>query len=106
MQDILVAMNIVELPTRQFGLEAAGVITKIGSRVKDLKVGDRVACLKKSAFARYLCVPEFACAKIPPAIRLDEASSMLVPYVTAIHSLVNVGRLAEGQVCCLLPPYA
>lgn len=101
MQDILVALNIVELPTRQFGLEAAGIVTNVGPSVKDLKIGDRVVCLKKSAFARYFCVPEFACAKIPSEIRLDEVSSMLVPYVTAIHSLVNVGRLAKGQVCIL-----
>jgi hypothetical protein len=33
-QDILVATNIVELPTRQFGLVAAGVVTRIGASVK------------------------------------------------------------------------
>jgi NADPH:quinone reductase-like Zn-dependent oxidoreductase len=91
-------MNIVELPTRQFGLEAAGIVTRIGSSVKDFQVGDHVVCLKKSAFAKYICVPEFACAKIPPDVGLEEASSMLVPYTTAIHSLINVGKLAEGQV--------
>ncbi|KAH7083527.1 putative polyketide synthase [Paraphoma chrysanthemicola] len=96
-RDILVAMNIIELPTRQFGLEAAGLVTRIGSSVKDFQVGDRVVCLKKSAFAKYICVPEFACAKIPPGVGLEEASSMLVPYTTAIHSLINVGKLVEGQ---------
>lgn len=96
-------MNIVELPTHQFGLEAAGVITRLGPSVKNLKIGDRVVCLSKSAFSRFLCVPEFACAKVPSSVSLDEASCMLVPYVTAIHSLVNVGRLVEGQVStCIL----
>ncbi|KAI0604978.1 Qor NADPH:quinone reductase and related Zn-dependent oxidoreductase [Pyrenophora tritici-repentis] len=96
-RDILVAMNIIELATRQFGLEAAGVVTRIGSSVKDFQIGDRVVCLKNSAFAKYICVPEFACAKIPPGAGLEEASSMLVPYTTAIHSLINVGKLTEGQ---------
>jgi NADPH:quinone reductase-like Zn-dependent oxidoreductase len=91
-------MGIVELPVRQFGLEAAGVISRVGSGVKEFKVGDRVACLKKQSFTTYFTVGEFACAKIPDELSFDEAACMLVPYTTAIHSLINVGRLEKGQV--------
>ncbi|ORY70957.1 uncharacterized protein BCR38DRAFT_404090 [Pseudomassariella vexata] len=95
--DILVTVNIVELPIRQFGMEAAGIVMRVGPNVKDLKIGDRVFCLKTSAFATHLCVPEFSCAKLPDSVKFDEAASMLVPYVTALHSLVNVGGLTKGQ---------
>lgn len=97
-KDILVAMGIVELPIRQFGLEAAGIVLCVGSNVKDLKVGDRVICLKKHAFATRFTVKEFACAKIPDALSFDVAATMLVPYVTALYSLVDVGGLEESQV--------
>ncbi|KAL8826449.1 MAG: hypothetical protein Q9191_003792 [Dirinaria sp. TL-2023a] len=45
-QDILVALGIVELPVRMFGLEAAGIVSRVGTDVSpnELKVGDRVAC--------------------------------------------------------------
>ncbi|KAI1126023.1 putative polyketide synthase [Nemania abortiva] len=96
-RDILVAMNVVELPVRQFGLEASGVVVGKGSKVKDFEIGDRVLCLKKSAFATRICVPGFSCAKIPDTVDFQEAASLLVPYVTAIHSLINVGGLVKGQ---------
>lgn len=96
------AMGIVELPVRQFGLEAAGTVSKVGAAVTDLKIGDRVVCLKKHAFATKFTVPAFACAKIPDKLQFDEAGSMVVPYVTSIHSLVNIGGLESGQVSRLL----
>ncbi|KAG6037958.1 Type I Iterative PKS [Claviceps citrina] len=96
-RDILVAMGIVELPVRQLGLEAAGIVTKTGSAVTDIKVGDRVACLKRHAFATTFTVPEFACVKIPDGLQFEEAGSMVVPYVTSIYSLVNIGSLRRGQ---------
>ncbi|KAK8115461.1 Acyl transferase/acyl hydrolase/lysophospholipase [Apiospora sp. TS-2023a] len=96
-RDILVALGIVELPVRQFGLEAAGVVTKTGTAVKDFRVGDRVISLKKQAFATRIITPQFACAKIPDGLSFDEGATMLVPYLTAIYSLINVGGLTKGQ---------
>lgn len=91
-------MGIVELPQRQFGLEAAGIVTRVGADVKNVKIGDRVCCLKKHAYATYLVTPDIFCTKIPDRLSFDEAASMLMPYVTAIHSLINIGRLEKGQV--------
>ncbi|KAI0440573.1 fatty acid synthase S-acetyltransferase [Xylaria telfairii] len=96
-RDILVGLNIVELPVRQFGVEAAGVATRVGSDVSDIKVGDRVVCLKKQAFATKIVVEELACAKIPDSLSFDEAASMIFAFATAIHSLVNIGGLHKGQ---------
>ena len=91
-------MGIVELPERQFGLEAAGIVTRVGADVKNFKVGDRICCLKRHAYSTYLVVQEAFCEKLPDRLSFDEAASMLMPYITAIHSLINVGRLEKGQV--------
>lgn len=91
-------MGIVELPIREFGLEAAGVITRVGADVTNLKVGDRVCCLKNQAYSTYLVSEDKYCVRLPDRLSLDEAASMLMPYVTSIHSLINVGRLEKGQV--------
>lgn len=100
LQDILVALGVVELPIRQFGLEAAGIITRVGEGVdpEQLAVGDRVFCLKKQAYSTYITTPTVFCTRIPDDLGFDEAASMLMPYVTAIHGLVNVAHLSKGQV--------
>ncbi|KAK2748478.1 Type I Iterative PKS [Myotisia sp. PD_48] len=98
-RDILVALGIVELPIRQFGLEAAGIVTRVGAEVdpEELKVGDRVFCLKKQAYSTYITTPTTFCTRIPDDLSFDEAAAMLMPYVTSIHGLVNVARLTKGQ---------
>ncbi|KAI1388535.1 putative polyketide synthase [Hypoxylon trugodes] len=98
-RDVLVALGVVELPIRQFGLEAAGIITRVGAEVdpNELAIGDRVFCLKKQAYSTYITTPTTFCIPIPDHLSFDEAASMLMPYVTAIHGLVNVGRLSKGQ---------
>ena len=94
------ALGIVELPVRHFGMEAAGFVTRVGRNVKpdELKVGDRVCCLKKQAYSTSITVPSAFCVRMPDDLSFDEAASMLVPYVTSLHSLVNVGGLVKGQV--------
>lgn len=91
---------MVELPVRQFGLEAAGIVTRVGEGVdpREFSVGDRVFCLKKQAYSTYITTPTIFCTRIPDHLSFDEAASMLMPYVTALHGLVNVGRISKGQV--------
>jgi NADPH:quinone reductase-like Zn-dependent oxidoreductase len=100
-------MGIVELPQRAFGLEAAGVVRRIGSEVKTLKVGDRVVCSERQAFSTLITTLELLCVKIPDVLSFNEAATMLILYTTVIHSLINIGGLANRQVseinsCCAL----
>ncbi|KAH0174869.1 hypothetical protein KCU67_g553, partial [Aureobasidium melanogenum] len=92
-EDVLVALGIVELPIRQFGLKLL------------LKVGDRAYCLGKQAYSSYITTPAVFCIRIPDDLNFDEAASMLMPYVTVIHSLVNVGRLEKGQILLIHSAY-
>ena len=91
-------MKIVELPERVLGLEGAGIVRRVGSAVKDLQIGDRVATMERGAFSTVFRTLEILCVKIPDNLDLNEASTMLIPYVTAIHSLMTVGNVKKGQV--------
>jgi len=91
-------MNIVELGVRAFGVEAAGVVVRVGSEVKDVRIGDRVVCLKQQAFATHIVVEEPDCFVIPSSLGFDEAGCMIFAFSTAIQSLVNIGRLEKNQV--------
>lgn len=93
-------MNIVQIPQgRVFGLEGAGVVRRIGSQVKTLRVGDRVAVVEHNMFATTVTTLEVLCVKIPNDLSFSEASTMFFPYMTALHSLIDIGGLEKGQVC-------
>ncbi|KAI0388598.1 putative polyketide synthase [Xylariaceae sp. FL0594] len=96
-KDIVVAMGIIELPTRALGLEAAGVITRVGRDVERFKVGDRVACLTSQAFSTTATAADFCCVQIPDGVEFDEAATMVIPFGTVMYSLVDVARLERGQ---------
>lgn len=93
-------MNIVQVPQgRVFGLEGAGVVRRIGSQVKTLCVGDRVAVVDRNMMATTVTTLEILCVKLPDNLGFEEASTMFFPYMTAMHSLIDVGRLEKDQVC-------
>lgn len=93
-------MNIVQVPQgRVFGLEGAGVIRRIGSQVKTLLVGDRVAVVDRNMLVTTITTLELLCVKIPDSLSFIEASTMFFPYMTAMHSLMDVGGLEKRQVC-------
>ncbi|PVH95312.1 putative polyketide synthase [Periconia macrospinosa] len=96
-RDILIATGVVELPKRTFGLEGAGIVRRIGKTVETLKVGDRVAGVLDQMFSTHIIAPERRFVKIPDTINFDEASTMFSPFVTAIHCIIDVGNLKEGQ---------
>ncbi|EFE31625.1 polyketide synthase, putative [Trichophyton benhamiae CBS 112371] len=99
-RDVLVALGIVELPVRLFGIEAAGIVTRVGTDVSpnDLQIGDRVVCFcRKDAFSTYTTTLAAVCVRIPDSLSFNQAGTMLIPYFTAIHSMINVGRVSKGQ---------
>jgi acyl transferase domain-containing protein len=100
-KDVLISMGVVEgkiLEGDGLGCESAGVVTKVGPKVKDLKPGDRCMVFASGAFSSSMTVREELCAKIPPTMSFAEAASMPTVYCTVIYSLCNVAHLEKGQV--------
>lgn len=97
-QDILVAMGIVGATREGFGLEAAGVVSRIGPMVKNMAVGDRVMYLGHGTFASHSVVSEDLCAKMPDNLSFEDGATMPCVYTTSIYSLFHVGHLERGEV--------
>ncbi|KAG2056331.1 GroES-like protein [Suillus hirtellus] len=115
---------VVEKPM-VLGHEAAGVVSKVGSRVTNVKVGDRVAmepgatCRKCEACkeGRYQLCPDVIFAATPPTdgtlaryYRLPsdlaypllpnlslEDGAMMEPLSVAVHAVSNLGALRSNQ---------
>ncbi len=85
------------------GGEAAGLVAAVGSEVKSLAVGDRVACtLVHGAFAEQIVVPEQAAVKLPDGVSFEIGAATLLTYATTLHALVDRAGLRAGETLLVL----
>jgi NADPH2:quinone reductase len=80
------------------GLEAAGVVTAIGSAVREFKVGDRVcALLQGGGYAEYCTADERQVLPVPGSLSMIEAASLPEAYFTVWSNVFGFGRLQPGE---------
>lgn len=83
------------------GHDMAGIITKVGAKVSEFKVGDEVyarpADFKIGAFAEYIAVNEKDLALKPATISMEEAASIPLVGLTSWQALVEIAQLKKGQ---------
>ncbi|KAI0921827.1 hypothetical protein AcV7_008025 [Taiwanofungus camphoratus] len=107
------------------GHESSGIVSKVGPKVKNLKVGDRVAmepgatcrtcddCKRgryelcpdivfaatppyDGTLARYYRIPSDICYKLPDHLTLEDGA-MMEPLSVAIHAVANIAGLRSNQ---------
>ena len=78
----------VKLPSG-IGLEASGIIKKVGAKVKDLTVGDRVAYISApiGAYAEERVFPVNKLVKVPKDIGLEVAATIMTKGLTTHYLL-------------------
>jgi len=83
------------------GHDVAGVVTKIGARVQQFKVGDEVyarpADHRIGTFADFIAVKEADVAIKPKKLSMEEAASIPLVGLTAWQALIEKGNLKKGQ---------
>ena len=94
-KDCLIALGKVN--QNKIGGECAGIISRVGANVKQLKVGDRVTSCVLDTFKTYVRALADCCIVIPDDHGFDEAASWPANFVTAWHALCEVGKLAAGE---------
>ncbi|OJJ95089.1 hypothetical protein ASPACDRAFT_55425 [Aspergillus aculeatus ATCC 16872] len=95
-RDLMVAMGLVG-DRRSLGFEAVGVVHQIGSQVHGFQPGDRICFTQNGLFATRAVANQSYCVKIPDALAMEDASTMLSVYATALYSFLRVGALQAGQ---------
>ncbi|MGT2514546.1 NADPH:quinone oxidoreductase family protein [Sphingomonas panni] len=92
-------------PQRPFapGGEVAGVVESIGEGVTGWAVGDRVVAVTgHGGMVEKLAVPAAALHRLPANRSFEEGAALLLTYATAIHALLDRGRLDAGQTLLVL----
>ncbi|GAB2713454.1 SDR family NAD(P)-dependent oxidoreductase [Nocardia thraciensis] len=95
-RDVMTALGMIG-PDAEMGSEAAGVVTEVGARVRDLAPGDRVFGLIPRAFGPVGVTDHRMVAKIPDAWTYAEAAAVPVVYMTAYYGLVDLAAVRPGQ---------
>lgn len=90
-------MGIVPENEHLIGLEAAGVVSRVGTNSGPHRPGDRVAVLAPGSIANRMHAPKERVVKIPDFLSFSDACGMLASYATVIYSLVDVAGLKRGQ---------
>jgi len=81
------------------GADAAGVVSEVGSGVKDFKVGDRVyvAGTLSGAYAAYTLCRASQLHPLPKNISFQQGAAMGVPYATAYRALFDKARALPAE---------
>lgn len=85
------------------GMECAGVVRKIGSKVKDIKVGQRVVSHPwRNCLAELVISNENEVFPIPESMEFHVAAGFSIAYGTAYHALIDRGRIKKNDVMLVL----
>lgn len=96
MKDVFTIVKPIEEFERlhALGLDASGVVTRVGAGVTRWKVGDRVFGINGSyQMSSYIYVPQKGLSSVPTGMSHWEASTLPLVFSTALLGLVNVARV-------------
>jgi len=83
------------------GHDVAGIVTKVGSKVKKFKVGDEVysrpSDFRIGTFAEFIAIDEKDVAHKPKNLSMEEAASIPLVALTVWQALVEKANLKKGQ---------
>jgi len=83
------------------GHDVAGVVVRVGPRVRQFKAGDEVYArpddFRIGTFAEFVAVKEDSVAIKPKNLTMEEAASIPLVGLTAWQSLVEIAKLKKGQ---------
>ncbi|PHH62725.1 hypothetical protein CDD81_6713 [Ophiocordyceps australis] len=100
-RDILLCMNIIKCRENEFfGFEAAGVVSRVGSDIQHVNIGDRVMTMSWNCFATRKVVLGELVVPIPDDLSFEDAATM--PISILIHSACGGVGLAAIQICKML----
>ena len=81
------------------GLEGAGIITEVGSNVKNLKAGDKVAyaAIPLGSYSTHRNFPASKLVKIPDGVDLEVAATLMTKGLTTYYLLHQTYKVKSGD---------
>jgi NADPH:quinone reductase-like Zn-dependent oxidoreductase len=89
--------RLMKMPIGKPGVDVAGVVEAVGSKVTQFKPGDAVFGSSPAAIAEFACARERGIAKKPEQITFEQAASINVAGLTALQGLRDKGKIQAGS---------
>ena len=102
---LMISGTYQETPTLPFtlGMEVAGDVAAVGSKVTNFKVGDRAAAFAGSGGLAELCAVDTSrCLKILNNLSFETAASALISYGTSHLALTHRAKIKPGETLLVL----
>lgn len=90
---------------KSLGRDLAGVVEKVGPQVTDFKIGDEVYGMPEGLIptsCEHVVCSEKSLAKKPINLSFQEAATIPLTCLTAWQSLIDKGKMKEGQKVLVL----
>ncbi|KAG4218911.1 hypothetical protein PC116_g32609, partial [Phytophthora cactorum] len=89
--------------TSDISHEIAGVVTRVGSDVKDFSVNDRVVSFTSSEFATFQRVNHKLAQKLTSDESFTTFASLPISFGAALYGLRNLAHVEKGESVLVLP---
>lgn len=96
-KDVAVTMGLVPADEYRLGEEAAGVVVRVAPDVTTFQPGQRVVVFSRASLANRVRASTERVHAIPDAMSFEDAATLCVVYITAMHALFNLGGLRSGM---------
>ena len=93
----VMARLMAGLTTGRPGVDVAGEVEAVGSKVSKFKAGDHVFGSCAGALAEYTCTGESKVVPKPDAVTFEQAASINVAGLTALQGLRDKAKLQRGE---------
>ena len=94
--DLMVATGQLPDPNG-YGIECAGLITKIGKATPHLKIGDRVCAIAAGSFANRVRAIKNLVSIMPGSMEFETAASIPSVFTTSYYSIHHAARLQKNE---------
>ncbi|EMI56670.1 type I polyketide synthase, partial [Rhodopirellula sallentina] len=98
--DVLKALGLypgVQDEIVPLGIECAGIVSRIGSDVKDFRPGQRVMGVAPYSFGSHTSTADYAIVATPDGLSDDDAATIPITFLTAHHALCTLARLGPNE---------
>jgi acyl transferase domain-containing protein/NADPH:quinone reductase-like Zn-dependent oxidoreductase len=94
-----IGVNAADLEhSSTIGLECSGIVTAIGLRVPNVRVGDRIAAITMQGSLSAIARVHFrSLFKLPERLSFESAASMPLAYCNAVYAMIEQARLCEDD---------
>ena len=79
------------------GMDAAGTVKRVGSKVQRLRNGDRVAFAKPGGMCTNVRVQGDLPQLLPDSLSFEDGATIPLTFMAAYRSLVEVANLEKGE---------